>query len=206
VVHAWRLRKALQLMDLAGAGRNGAATGRSVTVLTLAGDPGALALGPQLAVYAASLGIPTALIIGPQKDEYGTATLRTACSAPAPSPRRSRHLRVLVADGDEAPGRTGAALTVVVTVVDGSAPDMTAAMRTTLTTLGVSAGAATAEQLARAAISAAVTDHEITGILVADPEPTDQTTGRIPQLTRPAGRRGPARLTGIDPRGTEAGR
>ena len=55
-------------------------------------------------------------------------------------------------------------------------------MRTTATVLGVSAGAATAEQLARVAVSAAVDGREIVGILVADPEPADNTTGRIPQL------------------------
>ena len=43
-------------------------------------------------------------------------------------------------------------------------------MRTTATVLGVSAGAATAEQLARVAVVAAADGREITGILVADPD------------------------------------
>jgi hypothetical protein len=38
---------------------------------------------------------------------------------------------------------------------------------------------------------------EITGILVADPEPTDHTTGRVPQVSRPARRRQPTRLKGV---------
>ncbi len=70
-------------------------------------------------------------------------------------------------------------------------------MRTTATLLGVSASAATAEQLARVAVSADDDGHEISGILVADPEPTDHTTGRIPQLSRPTHRRQPTRLKGI---------
>jgi hypothetical protein len=63
--------------------------------------------------------------------------------------------------------------------------------------LAVSSGAATAEQLARVAVRADADDREITGILVADPEPGDHSTGRIPQLARPAHRRPPTRLKGI---------
>ncbi len=69
-------------------------------------------------------------------------------------------------------------------------------MRTTATVLGVSAGAVTAEQLARVAASAAADGRDIAGILVADPDPADHTTGRLPQLARPAHRRTPTRLTG----------
>jgi len=57
----------------------------SVTILSLASDSGALALGPQLAVFAAAQGIPTALVIGPQQDPDATATLRTACAAQRPA-------------------------------------------------------------------------------------------------------------------------
>ena len=67
-------------------------------------------------------------------------------------------------------------------------------MRTTATVIGVSAGAATAEQLARAAVVAAADGRDITGILVADPDPADHTTGRIPHLARPTQRRMPRRL------------
>ena len=69
--------------------------------------------------------------------------------------------------------------------------------RSDATVIGVSAGAATAEQLARAAVVAAADDREITGLLVADPDSDDQTTGRIPQLVRPAQRTLPNRLRGI---------
>jgi hypothetical protein len=88
-------------------------------------------------------------------------------------------------------------LTVVVAVVDGQTPqDATDVIRTTATVLGVSAGAATAEQLARVAASAAVGGHDIIGILVADPDPADTTTGRLPQVERPAQRRRPTRSNG----------
>jgi len=69
-------------------------------------------------------------------------------------------------------------------------------MRTTSTVLGVSAGAATADELARVAISAADDGRAIAGILVADPDPADRTTGRMPQLARPGQRRTPTRMNG----------
>ena len=81
--------------------------------------------------------------------------------------------------------------------MDSRAPEMPGTMRTNATVLGVSAGAATAEQLARAAVAAGADGRDITGILVADPETTDQTTGRIPQLARPGRHRLPSRLRGI---------
>ena len=101
-----------------------------------------------------------------------------------------------VSDHDNVDRLPDAALTVVVAVVDGQTPQVADTMRTTATVLGVSAGAATAEQLARVAVSAAADGREIAGILVADPDPADHTTGRLPQLARPAHRRAPTRLTG----------
>jgi hypothetical protein len=54
----------------------------------------------------------------------------------------------------------------------------------TATLLGVSAGGASAAQLARMAMSAAAEGREVVGLLVADPDPSDRTTGRVPQLLR----------------------
>ena len=182
-VHALHLRQALQLLGVASTRPNNGSEGSSssLAVLSLSSDPGAVAIGPQLAVFAASLGIPTALIIGPQQDATVTATLRIACSElPPASSKRPHHLRVAVADG-----QSDAMLTVVVAVIDARSPQVADTMRTTATVLGVSAGVATAEQLASAAASAAADGREIAGILVADPEPTDRTTGRIRQLARP---------------------
>jgi capsular polysaccharide biosynthesis protein len=200
-LHAWHLRNALrQLGMLLGLHlNNGNSRGRlSLSVLSLSSDPGALALGPQLAVFAASLGIPTALVIGPQQDASVTATLRAACAVPPPgSSKRPDQLRVIVSDYGPADRQLDVTLTVVVVVVDGRVPRMPDTMRTTATVLGVSAGAVTADQVARAAMSAAADGRDIAGILVADPENTDHTTGRAPQLARPTQRRLPTRLKGI---------
>jgi capsular polysaccharide biosynthesis protein len=200
VVHAWQQRRLLQRLGVEEVmlSDDPDAVGCSLTMLSLSSDRGALALGPQLAAFAASQGIPTALVIGPQQDEDATATLRTACGAPssASSNRRS-FLRAIAYSAGDAHKPSDAALTVLVTVVDSRTPRVPDTMRTTTTLLGVSAGAATADQLARVAMSAAADGREITGILVADPEPDDRTTGRVPQLARPVHRRLPTRLAGM---------
>lgn len=197
--HALQLRTALQYLGMAASNNsNGYEHVRSsVTVLSLSSDLGALALGPQLAAFAASQGLPTVLVIGPQQDRDVTATLRTACGAsPAAAPKWPNQLQVTVSDGDvDVP--LDAALTVIVAVIDGRSPRIPDMIRTTATLLGVSSSAATADQLARVAVSADDDGHEISGILVADPEPTDHTTGRIPQLARPTHRRQPTRLNRI---------
>jgi capsular polysaccharide biosynthesis protein len=203
-MHALQLRKALQELEMAAEVNFGRGNGRwSFTVLSLSTDPGALALGPQLAAFAAAQGIHTALIIA-QQDATVTASLRTACATPPASPKWPRNLRVLVSDegveeamNPDPSGQENATLTVVVGVVDGRNPQVPEAIRTTATLLGVSAGAATADQLARVAVSADSGGREITGILVADPDSADTTTGRLPQLGRRAHRRPPTRMTGI---------
>jgi capsular polysaccharide biosynthesis protein len=198
-VHAYRLRQALQHLGPGSAnGYDGGERSRpSFTVLCLSSDSGAFALGPQLAVFAASQGIPTTLVIGPQPDVKAAATLRTACAVPPPAgSKRPAGLRVAVVDSDADVPRD-AALTIVVSVVDVQNPQVSDTVRTAATVLGVSAGSATAEQLALVAMSAALDGRDIAGILVADPESADRTTGRAPQLSRPAHRRMPTRLKGM---------
>ena len=193
VVHGWSLRKALHhlgLIDVRG-GR-----GASLTVLSLSSDPGAVALGPQLAVFAASLGIPTALVIGPRQDTNAMATLCAACTVTPVVSSGSGRLQITVGDDEDADSPRAAALTIVAAVVDDQASQVAQVMRTTATVLGVSAGVATAEQLARVAISAASDGHDIAGIVVADPDSADQTTGRLPEPSRPTQRRLPTRRTG----------
>lgn len=195
VVQEWRLRKALQQLGVPGDGM-----GSSIAVLSLASDSRALAVGPQLASFAAGLGLRTTLVVGPQQDSDVTATLHTACAA-LPSKAGLRTVTAGVIDGGKpVNGSVGvdpdADLTVVVAVLDGRAPRAHGVPRTTTTVLGVSAGAATAEQLARVAVSAAEDGRDIAGVVVADPEPDDATTGQIPQLGRPMRRRLPTRLNG----------
>jgi capsular polysaccharide biosynthesis protein len=208
-VDAWQLRTAMHQLgitdhsmgqppyNIEGLVSGGDGGGVSLAVVSLSSDPGALALGPQLAAFAASQGIPTALVIGPEHGTNATATLRAACAAaPSASSELPRFLRLFVTEDGVVHGHERAALSVVVVVVDGSAPKVPEKIHTAATVIGVSAGKATAEQLARAAMVAAADGREILGILVADPDQADQTTGRVPRLTRPARRKVPNRLRG----------
>ena len=190
---AFRLRNALNELGLAEIMSADSGAGSSLSVLSFSFDERALALGPQLAAFTASLGIRTALVIGPQPDTKAAAALRAATS---PSSRRSGQLQVISTDSDNLDQPPDAALTVVVAVVDGRTPQLADLMRTDAMVLGVSAGAATAEQLARIAASAAADDRRVAGILVADPDPADPTTGRLPQLARPTQTNMPTRLAG----------
>jgi capsular polysaccharide biosynthesis protein len=196
-LHALQLRKTLQQLEMAAGVNFGRENSRwSFTVLSLSSDPGALALGPQLAAFSASQGIPTALVVALQQDATVTAALQTACVAPPASSEWPAHLRVLITDS-EVEEQSGAELTVVVGVVDSQNPQVPDMMRTTATLFGVSAGVVTADQLARGAVSAVSDGREITGILVADPDSDDRTTGRVPQLGRRGQRTLPTRVTGI---------
>ena len=103
----------------------------------------------------------------------------------------------MAVDGSKVKEETDADLTVVVVVVDSGAPQMPDTMRTSTTVIGVSAGSATAEQLSCVAGVAATDRRDIAGILVADPEPDDHTTGRLPSLSAPAQPRRPRRLSNM---------
>jgi capsular polysaccharide biosynthesis protein len=191
-VDALRLRNALQQLGVSVR----PTTGTSVGVLSLSRDRGALAIGPQIAAFAASLGIPTTLVFGPQQDSDAAATLRGACAALQKQSRPLGNLWVTVHDQDETTVLAEVGLTVVVSVVDSQSPNAALAMRTIETVLGVSSAAVTAEELARVAASAFANDRYISGIFVADPDPADRTTGRLPQVTRSGRRRMPTRAAG----------
>jgi capsular polysaccharide biosynthesis protein len=191
-VEAWRLRGALHHLGLADVM---AGTGVSVAVVSRTGDRRALAVGPQLASFAASLGVPTTLVFGTHQVPDVAVALRAACGALAEQPGSSMKLRVAASDLDNISGLPDLGLAVVVSVVDSESPSA-ATVPTDATVLAVSAGAATAEQLARAAASTLTDGRSLAGIIVADPDPADHTTGRLPLLVRPAQHVVPARVTG----------
>jgi capsular polysaccharide biosynthesis protein len=196
-VHVYWLSKLLRQFGAADFGADSARTDApSVTVLSLASDRTALALGPQLAAFASAQGIPTALVVGPQQHMNVTASLRTTCAAGAQTASgHEKPLRLLVAE-DGKVDQVAATFTVVVVVIDGLDPRVLPMTRTTATVLGVSAGGATAEELARVATAAAADGREIYGILVANPDVGDQTTGRVPRLP-PVQRALPTRVNGL---------
>jgi hypothetical protein len=216
-VQAWTLRTALARLRSAsggvgvgvgqdaGSGNGAGGSGRTaIAVVSSAADPAALAIGPQLAVFASSLGIPTALIVCAQAPGEANTTLRAAAAAWSPaSAAQANTLRVIAAsDADLQGGLPGAALTVIVTTVDDAAPRVSEAVRAHATVLAVSPRVATPEQLARVAASAADAGGNVVGIMVANPEPDDATTGFAPAMGRQP-RALPTRMNGTTraPRG-----
>ena len=200
-LYAWRLRKALQQLNVSGVdltrARDNGTDRSSVAVVSLTGDRGALAMGPQLAVFAASLGIPTALIVGPHQDPGFAATLRTTCAEwQRQQDAREGLLHVVTTDDPKFSGCRDAMLRVIVSVVNADAPEVGGTIRGTTTVVGVSPAVVTADQLAKVAVSAAAADRNIAGFLVANPDPVDHTSGRIPQLLGIPQAVVPTRLTG----------
>ena len=188
---AWRLGHVLRELDPAGDGSAG--DGSSVAVLSLAQDRKALALGPQLAAFAAQQGIPVTLVLDSRQGGKVTKALRAACAAGAgPAGAGRPAVAVINPDEDRLPA---GGLVIVAAVVDGEAPRVAATIRATTTILGATSGAVTARQLTRVAASAAGDGRDITGILVAEPDPDDPTTGRLPQLARLGSRPMPTRMT-----------
>jgi hypothetical protein len=167
---------------------NGSASGArtTVAVVSRATDPAALAIGPQLAVFASSLGIPTALVVCAESPGEAIATLRAAAAAWSPaSATQASTLRVIAAtDADLAAALPKAALTVIVTAADEAAPRVSQAISGQPTVLAVSPGMATPEQLARLAVAASDSGGNVVGFMVADPEPDDVTTGFAPAIGR----------------------
>ena len=191
---AWRLRNTLRHLGLPGT--IGVGAGFSLSIVSLASDRKALALGPQLAAFAASQGITTELVIGSQRGDKTAAVLRGVCAGSPRLGKRSARLRVTVADRNEVRIDPDVLLTVVVTVADGNAADGGDMIETTAAVLGLSPGVVTAEQVARVASAAADAGMQIDGILVANPDHADHTSGQLPRVTRQAVRIAPTRLTG----------
>jgi hypothetical protein len=295
-VDAWAFRRLLRALssmtDAVSSGRGGGPTTgrlehpRSVAVVAVAGDVRGLAIAPQLAAFAASVGITTDFLLASSHD--AAASMWAACSAERDSaPRPGLRLEVkpegpalrdglslpaagsfdeLVMGGvgrgstgewweaastndadddiDRKPGqvdgevddyglaadsryedeatevlhraalgltppaterlpllygrqRPAADLTIVLVVADPQEPTLDGVPSTEVTVLALAPGVSTREQLARLAVAVDETGRRIDGIVVADPDPSDRTTGRHTLDERSRQAPLPLRVTGI---------
>jgi capsular polysaccharide biosynthesis protein len=202
-VDAWAFRQTLRALALAeqrNLGRRPEARQagrvdhpRSLTIVSLSGDVRGLAIGPQLAAFVASLGISTRLLTAVGNES--AASLWAACAAD-----RQHDPRPGLVVGEVRAGEA-AELTVVLAVVDRKDPRFGASLRTSGTLLSVSSGAATEEELARLAVAIDDAGRTIDGIVVADPDRSDRTTGRLSLDERSRQVALPVRLTGVRPEG-----
>ena len=69
-------------------------------------------------------------------------------------------------------------LTIILVVVDRRQPDLGDVPASAATILSVAAGTATEQELARVAVAVDDAGRRIDGIVVADPDQTDRTSGR----------------------------
>jgi hypothetical protein len=161
---------------------------QSLTVVSLAGDAGGVAVGPQLAAFTASHGIATRLVaaVGQERAE----ALWAACAAKREAAARPLYL------GD-VPEEVTFDLTIILVVVDRKQPDLRDTPTTEATILSVAAGTATEHQLARVALAVDDTGRGINGIVVANPDRTDRTSGRHTMEERSSRPALPVRLTGV---------
>ncbi len=193
-VESWAFRQVLR--GLVPADRKGEprAAGKvdhpqSLTVVSLSGDGRGLAIGPQLAAFASSLGIATRLVTAVGHDR--AATLWAACAADRAGPTRPGLFVGDVPDGETVD------LTIILVVVDRRQPDLGDTPTTAATILSVAAATATEQELARVAVAVDDAGRRIDGIVVADPDQTDRTSGRHTMDERSRRLALPTRLTGI---------
>jgi capsular polysaccharide biosynthesis protein len=262
---AWAFRQVLRALAGPSDSRDPARSGSkrtpgrvdhpgSLTVIAFSGDERAGAVGPQLAVYAASLGITTRFVVATRHDsvaslwaacatdrdlKLGSALVLEAGGAEGTTPGRDASPRPM-ADALAGPSNSRVAkelrlqagqseysvvypprgttdagqkvshpsteprdmsprsadLTIVFTVVDRRKPTLYGVPATTATLLSISPGVSTREELARLAVAVDDAGRRIDGVVVADPDPSDRTTGRRTLNERAAQAPLPVRMTG----------
>jgi capsular polysaccharide biosynthesis protein len=175
-LQSWALRQACMRL---GVWQEDAAS--TVVVVALPGDVAGSLLALQLAVFLSSTGTRTALVVTTLHPT--AARIRAACN---PGERGSQVRSYLSTRTDLASGDEGARLepqvTVSLLIAD---DDLSAIPRHATTTIGVSANFATADTLAATALACTDAGHPVVGVLLANPDPTDETVGDLA-----AGRRG----------------
>jgi capsular polysaccharide biosynthesis protein len=197
-VDAWSLRQAL---DLLGAGTLLAAAGRpsslkatnqlSVAVVLMADDPAALAVAAQLASHTASLGVSTCL--SAYQRHAAADSLWAAKSMYDRGAEVRPGLRI-----EPRRRKSSAALVVELAVVERQEPMLPDMRRADAIVLIVSSGTATEEDLARVAVATYEAGGRFRGIVVADPDSLDHTTGRLLQAQRAVEPPMPMKLTGVE--------
>lgn len=193
-VESWALRQVLRGLVPADRRSQSRPTGRvdhpqTLTVVSLAGDNRGLAIGPQLAAFAASLGIVTRLV--PTIGHVRAPNLWAACSADRDGAARPNLLVGPARSADPVD------LTVFLVVVERVHPYLGDTPGTEATLLAVGAATATDQELARVTVAVDDAGRRIDGVVVADPDADDRTSGRHTLDERSRQVVLPTRLTGI---------
>jgi capsular polysaccharide biosynthesis protein len=187
---AWALRQLLHGL-VPDAGKEWpTGEGFVLVVLTVSGDTAGLGIGPQIASFAASNGIPTHLFAAQQHES--ATSLWAACSQAPGRDDLPAALSVTTVPDLLAP----VDLTVRLVVLDRDTPEPDpAVVQGATAVLAVSSASATRRNLADAIVAADRVGLTVHGIVVANPDPLDRTTGRLSPVERPGS--APTRPTAI---------
>jgi capsular polysaccharide biosynthesis protein len=192
VDESWGLRRTLRHLVTAHD-----ATPARTTIICLAGDDGAFAVAPQLASFSAHAGVRTVLLVdGP------TPSVSALHDGPRASdaPREPVVPNLWLLDSMASAAVTeqiAPQLVIQVLVSEAGGLEALGGDRQTTTLLAVSAGFATSEAVTSVALAASAAGLPLFGVIVANPRPDDDSSGRLPRATGGDGARLPTRITGI---------
>jgi capsular polysaccharide biosynthesis protein len=169
-VEAWNARRLLHRLITRSEG-----SGVKVRLLVFSGDETGVAAGVKMARAASLLGMSSQLEVA---DQPALAPLRAACVVTAKSISGSSILTLREASAVSTE-LSGLAATVRLCAVDRGKPDI--APTTAATFLIVSSGFATSTELARTALAASDAGSPVSGVVIANPDPDDHTSGLLPE-------------------------
>lgn len=164
----WALRQAFVRLGLTQPG--------NLVVLSLAGDSAGMSLAVQVAAFAASMRVRTALVVGGQ--HRATSKLRSACAVG----RKGRPLlrpNLSAPNGHVAGDDLRVELTVTLEVVCPQLAELPTLREPAVVALALSAGFATSETLAELALACDDAGYPLAGVLLANPDSDDGTTGEV---------------------------
>jgi len=162
----WALRHVLHSLP------NGSRPRPAVRVISFAGDSPALTTGPRLALHAAASGMPTVLVpeAPPESEDRSLTPLRAAFTGAEPVNRGLPFTLGLNDAGEDPPE-----LLVSLVVFDSNSTALTPSDAVNL--LSISPNFVTADELAQLALQAADIGSVLEGVVVVNPDPSDNTTG-----------------------------
>ncbi|HEY3941609.1 MAG TPA: Wzz/FepE/Etk N-terminal domain-containing protein [Acidimicrobiales bacterium] len=172
----WNVRKALHHLDLPEDGPS------YLTVVGVADDTASFVATTRLAIAAAELGVPTALVL--TSDDEASVGVRKARDLLVGRDGTVRANLQITREGPEVRADTG--LTVISIVVDPEQPDIPAEVARGPVVLAVTARFTSAEQVTRVLIAAGEGGLSMSGVVVTNPAGDDTTAGTDPSRTRRA--------------------
>lgn len=185
----WAWRRALSNLPGSSSRTGGLSHPRSMTLICLAGDGPGLALPPQLATYAIGRGVTTRLTVA--NGQQAVAQLWTVMTSYSRDQLRPGLLLGPERDQDPEPD-----LTLTMIVVDRTSPDLTSLSDSDAIVFVVSSGVATEEDVVRLNVGLDAHGRRFDGVIVANPEGSDHTTGTKDVIVDDEVSRLPIRVTG----------